>query len=168
MITTLILLPLLILIPFANPLSFNFTTFTPNDPNIIYTSSATTANNAIQLTMNQKDIIGRATYAHPLHLWDKSSGNLTDFSTNFTFVINSLHSKFYGDGLAFFIEPNGSSIPNNASGRGMGLSSDKNGTLNSTNDNPFVAVEFDIFSNGWDPPGQHVGIDISSMISVAT
>lgn len=31
-------------------------------------------------------------------------------------------------------------------------------------DNPFVAVEFDIFYNvQWDPPGEHVGIDINSM-----
>ncbi|KAL3512526.1 hypothetical protein ACH5RR_025243 [Cinchona calisaya] len=32
---------------------------------------------------------------------------------------------------------------------------------------PFVALEFDTFSNPWDPPGQHVGIDINSIQSVA-
>jgi hypothetical protein len=51
----------------------------------------------------------------------------------------------------------------------MGLIEDDQ-QLNSTN-NHFVAVEFDIFSdhssNTWDPPGEHVGIDINSMLSVA-
>ncbi|KAG8368538.1 hypothetical protein BUALT_Bualt15G0056000 [Buddleja alternifolia] len=173
MITTLILLHLLILIPFANPLSFNFTTFTTNDLNITYESSAYAANNAIQLTTNQRDLkttttasIGRASYAKPIHLWDKSSGNLTDFSTNFSFSINSLNVNFYGDGLAFFIAPNGLRIPDNVTkGGSMGLTPDDE-ALNSTN-NPFVAVEFDIYSNKWDPWGEHVGIDISSMRSVA-
>ena len=39
-------------------------------------------------------------------------------------------------------------------------------------DNPFVAVEFDIYSNDYlDPPGEHVGIesiDLNSLKSVAT
>lgn len=37
--------------------------------------------------------------------------------------------------------------------------------LNST-DNPFVAVEFDIYKNHWDPPKEHVGVNINSMRSV--
>jgi hypothetical protein len=42
----------------------------------------------------------------------------------------------------------------------------RNQTLNTT-DNHFVAVEFDPYSNTWDPPIAHVGIDINSMQSVA-
>ena len=35
-------------------------------------------------------------------------------------------------------------------------------------ENPFVAVEYDIFSNyEWDPPGEHVGIDINDVKYVA-
>ncbi|XP_059445106.1 L-type lectin-domain containing receptor kinase IX.1-like [Corylus avellana] len=102
-----------------------------------------------------------------MHLWDKASGNLTDFTTHFSFVIDSQNCTRYGDGLAFFLAPNGSTIPD-VQGRGaMGLTT-KNQTLNSTA-NPFVAVEFDICSqlNDWDPQGEHVGIDINSMKSVA-
>lgn len=47
----------------------------------------------------------------------------------------------------------------------MGLTPDYE-PLNST-DHPFVAVEFDIYSNSFDPPDEHVGIDINSMESVA-
>ncbi|MCI57304.1 L-type lectin-domain containing receptor kinase IX.1-like, partial [Trifolium medium] len=48
----------------------------------------------------------------------------------------------------------------------MGLTLDDH-ALNSTETNPFVAVEFDIFKNSFDPPLEHAGIDINSMISVA-
>lgn len=38
--------------------------------------------------------------------------------------------------------------------------------LNRSN-NRFVAVEYDIFTNEWDPTGEHVGIDINSLKSKA-
>jgi hypothetical protein len=115
-------------------------------------------------------VVGRATYFNPMHLWDKASRNLKNFSTNFTFVIDSQNKTVYGDGLAFFLAPNGSTMPDNIKqGGGMGLTEDDQ-QLNSDN-NHFVAVEFDIFSdhssNTWDPPGEHVGIDINSMKSAA-
>jgi hypothetical protein len=47
----------------------------------------------------------------------------------------------------------------------MGLARDYQ-SLNST-ENTFVALEFDIYSNAWDRPSEHVGIDIKSMLSVA-
>ncbi|TYG74548.1 hypothetical protein ES288_D04G191200v1 [Gossypium darwinii] len=97
---------------------------------------------------NLRGGIGRATYYKPMHLWDKSSGNpvLADFTTQFSFSIDSLHNN-PGDGFAFFIAPNGSKIPPNSGGGHLGLQSD--GIVNS----PFVAVEFDNFGNSWDPLG---------------
>jgi len=106
-----------------------------------------------------------------MHLWDKASGNLTDFTTNFSFVIDSQKSPGYGDGLTFFLAPNGSTIPNDTTGGALGLARYED-LFNSTN-NPFVAVEFDIYPNNreteWDPPNstEHVGIDINSIKSVA-
>ena len=47
----------------------------------------------------------------------------------------------------------------------MGLTS-LHQVLNTSN-NRFVTVEFDIFTNEWDPPGEHVGIDINSLKSKA-
>ncbi|GLT68226.1 hypothetical protein SLA2020_404780, partial [Shorea laevis] len=157
--------------PFASALSFNFTTFTSD--NLFY-ERAFAEEQVIQLTGNKYNSVfevGRATYSHPMHLWDSESRSLTDFTTNFSFVIDSQNKTNYGDGLAFFLAPDGSRIPNVKEGGAMGLTND-NEPLNST-DNPFVAVEFDIFSNVdpvtklWDPPGEHVGIDINSMLSVA-
>lgn len=159
----------LTVVPSITCLSFNFDSFTPNDPDITY-ENAYPANNAIQLTANQRDrstlaSIGRATYSQPLQLWDKSSGKINDFSTHFSFVINSQNRSAYGDGIAFFLAPAGSKIPANATkGGSLGLTNDDR-FLNST-DNPFVAVEFDIYQNRWDPEHVHVGININSMKSL--
>ncbi|WJX46476.1 hypothetical protein P8452_33276 [Trifolium repens] len=76
-------------------------------------------------------------------------------------------TNIYGDGMAFFLAPYGSKMPNATKGRSMGLTLDDQ-AMNSTVTNPFVAVEFDIYyKNPWDPPHEHAGIDINSMISVA-
>ncbi|KAK9184669.1 hypothetical protein WN943_025020 [Citrus x changshan-huyou] len=109
-------------------------------------------------------MIGRATYNKPLRLWNNATGNLTDFTTHFSFVIDSQNRTAYGDGLAFFLAPQGSRIPNATKGGSLGLTND--GEYLNSSSNPFVAVEFDIYRNGgWDPPGNHVGIDINSMRS---
>jgi hypothetical protein len=153
--------------PFTSALSFNFTTFTQGDKNIT-NYRAFEDKQVLQLTGDEirKLDVGRATYFKSMHLWDKESKNLTDFTTSFSFVINSKNSIYYGDGLAFFLAPNDSTLPEDSEGGGMGLATTKQ-SLNTTA-NHFVAVEFDIFSNPeWDPPGVHVGIDINSTKSVA-
>ncbi|KAI7991237.1 hypothetical protein LOK49_LG12G00928 [Camellia lanceoleosa] len=111
---------------------------------------------------------------NPLHLWDNASGNLADFTTHFSFVISTANISSPitgGDGLAFFLVPNGSHIPPNTEGGGLGLGhslASNNQTTNSTGP-PFVAVEFDTFVNQWDSDtGAHIGIDINSVSSVAT
>ncbi|KAK1431246.1 hypothetical protein QVD17_14565 [Tagetes erecta] len=169
-VTTTTTIILLFTPPYVAPLSFQKTGFSPNDGDIRYERDAYPSNNAIQLTTNQRDVsalvsIGRATYSEPLHLWDLGSRNVTDFSTRFTFTINSLNSSRYGDGLAFFLAPNGSTVPNNVTNSGtLGLT--RNDEVLNSSRNPFVAVEFDVFQNAWDPRNEHVGIDISSMDSV--
>ncbi|XP_044489632.1 L-type lectin-domain containing receptor kinase IX.1-like isoform X2 [Mangifera indica] len=111
-------------------------------------------------------MIGRATYFQPMRLWHNATGRLTDFATHFSFVIDSDNRTSYGDGIAFFLEPQGSKIPIGATkGGSLGLTNDGQ-ELNSTS-NSFVAVEFDIYRNPWDPPEEHVGININSMSSVS-
>ncbi|XP_028785264.1 L-type lectin-domain containing receptor kinase IX.1-like [Neltuma alba] len=139
--------------------------------------SARLQGSSIDLVTPFTDGVGRATYHLPMHLWDKATGKLTDFSTNFTFVIfsnNSLNES--GDGMAFFLAPKDSKLPNipERGGGGLGLISLINATdlplmgLNNSTDHPFVAVEFDIFRNYWDPPYIHVGVDINSTNSVSS
>ncbi|CAH2042928.1 unnamed protein product, partial [Thlaspi arvense] len=142
-------------------LSFNFTSFTAGDNRISFEGAAAVdVSHAIELTTSS-DTISRATYADPLRLWDKSSGDLTSFATNFSFVIDSQNRSNYGDGLAFFLARPGHGVTR--AGR-FGLTTDDE-MFNST-DHPFVAVEFDTYQNDYDPIGTHVGIDVMSIRSV--
>ncbi|XP_060676215.1 L-type lectin-domain containing receptor kinase IX.1-like isoform X1 [Ziziphus jujuba] len=153
--------------PFAIALSFNYTSFSPQDNNIKY-ERAFVANKVIQLAGEKKAkaSLGRATYVEAMQLWYNTTGKVTDFTTYFSFVIDSDGRDRYGDGLAFFLAPQGTMLnPNITKGGSMGLTLDDQ-PINPTGD-PFVAVEFDIYNNSWDPPREHVGIDINSMQSVA-
>ncbi|XP_062087304.1 L-type lectin-domain containing receptor kinase IX.1-like [Humulus lupulus] len=135
------------------------------DKNITFEKDAFAADGVLQLTTNRMENLtfsyGRASYNKPVQLWVPQTKLLTDFVTNFTFVIDGLGRNTSGDGLAFFIVPFESRIPDNSYGRGRGLVPHdiSNGT------NPFVAVEFDNIQNDWDPSWHHVGIDENSITS---
>ncbi|XP_073123756.1 L-type lectin-domain containing receptor kinase IX.1-like [Henckelia pumila] len=155
-------------------LSFNFTNFESheNKGSINTTGDAYISPQGIQLTPNEFNVlqnftVGRATYISPLHLWERKSGNLCDFSTRFSFVINSRGQTAFADGITFFLAPVYSSIKSpNALGGSIGLNTDDNNRNSSSE--TFFAVEFDTFQNFFDPSRSHVGININSMVSVAT
>ncbi|KAJ9552320.1 hypothetical protein OSB04_016365 [Centaurea solstitialis] len=169
---------LLFIIPYATSLTFNFTDIGPNHLNqdIQVTGDGSyISDEGIQVTpdgigSNRSRRAGRATYIKELHLWDETTGELASFTTDFTFVIDSMSATYYADGLTFFLAKNNSVI---LLGGSMGLP--VNGTTIGTT-NPFVAVEFDTFWNRfWDPRnssngavGDHVGISINSLASVAS
>ncbi|KAF2320612.1 hypothetical protein GH714_029278 [Hevea brasiliensis] len=98
----------------AAGLSFNFTSCTAGDLNISH-ERAFPVEQAIQLAnsmigANDKTNFGRATYCKSMHLWDKASSNLTNFQTHFSFVIDSKSKFQYGDGLTFFLAPEGEHV----------------------------------------------------------
>ncbi|KAI8025197.1 hypothetical protein LOK49_LG02G03138 [Camellia lanceoleosa] len=169
MITFLFFLVLLFFYANATPLSFNLPTIQHNDSLINCTGDAYISSQGIQVTRDP-DVYdmpslqwrtGRATCTQPMHLWDTATGNLTDFSTNFSFIIRGNN---YGEGLAFFLVPNGSNIPPNSTGGGLGLINE-NQTTTSTGVNRFVAVEFDTYKNNpWQEglPINHVSINVNS------
>ncbi|XP_010026583.2 L-type lectin-domain containing receptor kinase IX.1 [Eucalyptus grandis] len=110
--------------------------------------------------------VGRAFYAEKLRLWDSATRRLTDFSTRFSFTIDTQNRSHYGAGLAFFLAPVGFQIPVNSDGGFLGLF---NTTYRDSSLNRIVAVEFDPYVNSdWDPPYEHVGININSIASVVT
>ncbi|CAH1445045.1 unnamed protein product [Lactuca virosa] len=166
---------LLVLIPYAASITFNLPDIGPENQNLdIRTEGdgAYISDSGIQVTpdgigSDRSQKAGRAIYLTPFHLWDNKSNELASFSTNFTFLIDSNRARTYADGLTFFLAQNNSVI---CRGGGMGL------PINATTivaTNPFVAVEFDTYSNVWDPVdsnnasiGDHVGITINSVISV--
>ena len=162
----------LLLLPPVLSISFNLTSF--NQTYINVTRDAfLDSDGHIQVTKDtyQKNItesVGRATYMEPVRLWENRTGRLTDFTTHFSFIIKaSNNADQSGDGLAFFIAPNGSDVPNSitAGGGALGLLDYK---LDGSTQNEIVAVEFDPFVNPlWDPSDNHVGIDVNSLKSKA-
>ncbi|CAL5434652.1 unnamed protein product [Camellia sinensis] len=141
---------LFLLVPCTAQISFNFTSFNRD--------------------INHINCTGDAKSSDPVHLWDKATGALADFNIRFSFVINSLNQTPYADRMAFFLAPVGFPIPDVQEGRGLGLVSGQqifNPTFNSLPANQFVAVEFDTFiNNQWDPPFEHVGININTLVSM--
>ncbi|EEF38273.1 kinase, putative [Ricinus communis] len=155
-------------LPCSHTLSFNITRFdkSSNLP-ILYEGDASVSDGAIELnSVEYKYRVGRATYAEPVQLWDPSTGVLADFSTHFSFTIDTPvhYGGVSGNGLAFFLAPVGNQIPLNSVGGFLGL---LNTTTNAvTSRNQLVVVEFDDFlDEEWDPEVQHVGINENSMSS---
>ncbi|KAK4263049.1 hypothetical protein QN277_028525 [Acacia crassicarpa] len=161
--------------------SFKFDIFEPDTFPIALVGDAFSYGGALLLTridqggdsvVIRKNSVGRAVYLTPIHLWDRFTGNVADFTTEFTFVVDSGGPLLHGDGLAFFISPvqTALNIPLNSSGGYLGLFSPEN----AFNPSPYqvVAVELDSFGNAWDPIPEplaaHVGIDINSLRSVNT
>nr|POE70215.1 agglutinin-2 [Quercus suber] len=101
-----------------------------------------------------------------VHHWDARTGRLTDFTTQFSFIIKTIDDEppLYGDGHAFLIATFESNIPSNSSGRYLGLFSSED--VFNTSRNQTVAVEFDSYKNSWDPYANHVGINVNSIESV--
>ncbi|KAM5584100.1 L-type lectin-domain containing receptor kinase IX.1-like [Rosa sericea] len=152
----------------AHPLSFNISRFDPSAKDILYEGDAVpTTSGAIELNMiTQGFRNGRATCAQPLHLWDSSKRSLAaNFTTNFSFTVDTLNKTEFGDGFAFFLAPVHYPIPPNSAAADLGLFNTT--TRFAASQNQLVTVEFDTFSNvEWDPPGTHVGININTISSV--
>ena len=153
----------------VKPLSFNYQQGFKYD-NVKLEGDAYLLYSSIQLTStssyeSKAYSVGRVTCFEPLQLWDKTSRKLTDFTTQFSFVIFSNDTGF-GDGLAFFFaDPSLPLYYHTKQGGGLGLVNDYQ--LSSTRYS-FVAVEFDTHQNAWDPPGTHVGINFNSVRSNIT
>jgi len=168
-------------VPRASSLSFhlNFSEPTSACGVQINCTKAYIANGMLELTGNDIDRgtidnIGRATYAKPVPLWRAGGGGamlLASFTTSFTFRITpDPRQPNTGDGMAFFLTPYASAteIPPGSGGGNLGLLAGSNWTGDSRF--VFVAVEFDTWSNGLpaDINGDHMGIDNSSIVSMAS
>lgn len=154
----------------AHSFSFTFSNFQQNNPDIFLEGDSFINNDVIQLTKNQADgpltdSAGRASYSQPVRLWDASTGQVADFTTHFSFRINTLNETSFGDGISFFITPFDARIPSNSTGGFLGLFS--SGSAFDVSKNQVVAVEVDCRKNDWDPSDNHLGINVNSIKSVA-
>ncbi|XP_023900087.2 L-type lectin-domain containing receptor kinase IX.1-like [Quercus suber] len=157
--------------PCATQISFNYNDFsdTTKYKPVNLTGNATNSGSMIRLTPDEVDNWGQATYSEQMHLWDKNSG-VANFTSNFSFIIDSQGKDTYSDGIMFFLSTPNFPDPSPTDGSGLGLVSraqmEQRDFLVT---NQFVAVEFDTFNNTkWDPSypvPEHVGININSMKS---
>ncbi|GKC61932.1 L-type lectin-domain containing receptor kinase IX.1-like protein, partial [Tanacetum coccineum] len=107
----------LFFLPFSESIYFEITRFSADATNIHYTGDAVPSFGVIQL--NQLDWqmrVGHAIYADPVQIWDSKSQKLSDFSTHFTFIVDTEGRSFYGDAFSFFLAPYGFQIPPNSAG----------------------------------------------------
>jgi serine/threonine protein kinase len=155
----------------AAPLSFNYDQL-GSDKTKAFNFSGTDVyqdNQVLQLTKYEKDSLGRVTYSKLFHLWDINTSQVTDFTTRFSFTINTPNKTNHGDGITFYLAHPNFPLPVPRDGSGIGLVSRIQ--LNNPNfakENPFVAVEFDTFVNEFDPKYDHVGIDVNSISTAYT
>uniref|UniRef100_A0A2N9GF21 Protein kinase domain-containing protein n=1 Tax=Fagus sylvatica TaxID=28930 RepID=A0A2N9GF21_FAGSY len=154
---------LLLLLPTtAYSVQFQITQFDTNTPDIQYRGDAKPSQGHVDMNENYFFRVGWTIYAKKVPIWDLDTGNLTDFSTRFSFTIDTMGKSSYSDGLAFFLAPVGFDIPPNSAGGNLGLFNQ------TTIDSPpyqIVFVEFDSFVNPWDPNVTHVGINKNSIAS---
>ncbi|CAO2825625.1 unnamed protein product [Amaranthus hypochondriacus] len=100
---------------------------------------------------------GRAFYAHPVKFRQPDNNFPASFTTFFSFTITNLNPSSIGGGIAFLISPDDDSM--GIPGGYLGLTRDSNPG--------FVAVEFDTLMDVEfkDINGNHVGLDLGSMVS---
>ncbi|XP_042954871.1 L-type lectin-domain containing receptor kinase S.4-like [Carya illinoinensis] len=120
-------------------------------------------NGLLRLTNDTLMAKGHAFYFRPIQL-KNSSGNAMSFSTSFAFAIVNRPAEPGGDGLAFTISAS-KELLGGQPGSYLGLF---NASNNGNHSNYVIAVEFDTFKNNEvinEVNGNHVGIDINSIIS---
>ncbi|KAL4582816.1 hypothetical protein LXL04_007377 [Taraxacum kok-saghyz] len=157
----------LTLTPFATSVYFKISSFGSNNNEIQYRGSAVPSSGSIAFTpVNYVCQVGQAIYADRVQMWDSKSGKVSDFTTRFSFTIdtNDQPSNQYGDGFAFFIGPADFQIPTNSAGSFLGLYNLSN--YRESPQNQMIHVEFDSFvDSDWDPEYEHVGINKNSIFS---
>ncbi|KAH1082567.1 hypothetical protein J1N35_022328 [Gossypium stocksii] len=160
------LLSITFILPCVNSISFNIPRFDSGANNILYQGAARPNVGAVEFnSLTYVCQVGRIIFAESVPIWDSETREVTSFISHFSFIIDTQGktSSDYSAGLAFFIAPVGSEIPPNSAGGFLGLF---NTTTSDSSGNQVVLVEFDTFSNEWDPEVEHVGININSISSV--
>ncbi|XP_006653134.2 L-type lectin-domain containing receptor kinase IX.1-like [Oryza brachyantha] len=120
----------------------------------------------VELTSCTARCQGRMSYNRPVLLYRNNKNNtgveVASFATRFTFAIEPIGGGCQGEGMTFFLASYPSVMPRNADGGDLALI-DGDTDIAQGRDR-FVAVEFDTYNRStYDPAGNHIGIDLSSV-----
>ncbi|KAJ1380201.1 Legume lectin domain [Sesbania bispinosa] len=169
---------LLIITKVKSEFSFIYPDFRPEAvSDLVLTGDATISGGALQLTKKDasgnpiQNTVGLCTYNKAFRLYNRNTGELADFTTGFDFVANAKSSKLEGDGMTFFIASSSFHIPSTDQSGGGFLGLFTPDTAFDPSKNQIVAIEFDSFTNEWDPSPQnqipHIGVDVNTIKSEA-
>ncbi|CAN0917585.1 L-type lectin-domain containing receptor kinase IX.1 [Linum grandiflorum] len=130
----------------AAPFTFNKSRFDKDDTSILCSGGAAVGSGTIKLTRSHYGMeISRVIYDGEIPLWDSTTGELSDFTTHFSFSISAENT--YASGIAFFLAPVGFQTPENSAGGYMGLYNYTDRMHLSPPEKRVVHVEFDYFVN---------------------
>ncbi|KAK2657714.1 hypothetical protein Ddye_010766 [Dipteronia dyeriana] len=128
------------------------------------------SNDALQITPDSAGNFtltnrsGRVFFKQPFMLWRGSK--LASFNSSFLINIFRLpNTSAPGEGFAFLIAPDHTTLPSNSHSQFLGLT---NSTTDGLSSNHFLAIELDTFKQDFDPDANHIGLDINSVHSNKT
>lgn len=109
------LLFLLLLLSFLPPsihsISFQIDRFKTNESDALYQGDALPSVGSVEFNdVNYLCRVGWIIYKDIVPIWDSKTGKTTDFTTHFTFLIDTQNVQNYGHGIAFFLAPIGFQI----------------------------------------------------------
>ncbi|KFK27153.1 hypothetical protein AALP_AA8G342100 [Arabis alpina] len=148
----------------ADNVNFTFKSFTIR--NLTFLGDSHLRNGVVGLTRElgvPDTSSGTVIYNTPIRFYDPDSNTTASFTTHFSFSVQNVNLDSSGDGLSFFLSHDNDTL--GSPGGYLGL-------VNSTQPmkNRFVAIEFDtkLDSQFKDPNGNHIGLDVDSLNSIAT
>ena len=153
-------------------LNFVFNGFSGTEANLTREGASIIKNSGLlRLTNRSEYVTGHAFYSKPVKMRERNSSSLypkaSSFNTTFVFAIVPSNSGPGGYGLAFTISPN-TNFSDAEAKHFLGLFNSKN---DGNRSNHIFAVEFDTvngFNESSDSNGNHVGININSMTTIAS
>ncbi|KAL6858951.1 hypothetical protein ACP4OV_017953 [Aristida adscensionis] len=163
-----------------NVTSFSFSGFQRAfaGANVTLLGDANINQGALQITpdsLNNPDAYlknksGRVLYSTAFRLWHhdaKAAGGkkVASFATVFTVDVFRANGSEPAEGIAFVIAPSADEPPAGSSGGYLGLT---NAATDGNATNRIVAVELDTEKQRYDPDDNHVGLNVNSVVSVAT
>ncbi|CAM8884604.1 unnamed protein product [Rhodiola kirilowii] len=163
------LIPILFLSPvFSTNITINFQSFLLRNFTLIGDSYL--RNGVVGLTRDTSvpsTSSGAVIYNAPIKLFDPVTNTTASFASKFSFSITTVNPSSFGDGFAFFLSPENHTVGTPGLSFGLLNSSSSDTNLSKSS---FVAVEFDTrFDPGLrDPNGNHVGLDLDSLVSIKT
>ncbi|KAL2473606.1 L-type lectin-domain containing receptor kinase VII.1 [Forsythia ovata] len=159
-----LLLTLILTIQSISAIDFVFNGFHSADISLY--GNATIESRILTLTSDTTFSIGRALYPRKVATKQPNASRVLPFSTSFIFAMAPYKDRLPGHGIVFLFVPH-IGIQGSSSAQHLGLF---NFTNNGNPTNHVFGIEFDVFKNEefQDINDNHVGIDVNSLISVAS